>query len=622
MSVIGRRKDEHGAVAVLFAFLALVLLSISALAVDLGNTVARKTTTQTQADFAAFAAAQKLFETAPPAGTPVSATVVTEVRDYLNHNQPQDDEKPCSLTTPATCVSSAQLTDGTLTNGEVRWTSDGLQVVAPEARVDFGFAKVMGMDGTYVDADATVKIFSRGLRVMPMFAVSGCDYGRQTLTDPATGHAPPGGVPEITPNDSNPILNTATLKNSANADVTELALNSAGNMLTLTALGWDKSTAIGFFPDGATNTPAQAIPQGAFWLAGDATRADLSPDTKPTGMSDSDYAKLYKAPSATVQAMIPDTVAQTAGIWWVRVYNGPTSAGNPTSAGKWSREALPIRVGGAVLECVPGSVGGNFGTLKLPRTDVSSALDLPVNIAVGLQKPLTPSIHQWAKDNPLLAGTCTEGINGAVESSGDTDLQPGTNCVDTDTGLAANVATQGLITGAGGNLGALNPSSPMGRGTKAGCDPTGGNANRPVTLNHVNYQINNDVLTCYLTDSSTSLATISNASYNGPPVLSADIFSSPRFIWVPVMAIQPDSGGSLRYSIIDFRPAFITDEESTSAAIKGSHTATSDNGLTIPSNDITEIKVVFFDIDALTNEGDTPLIDYLGVGQRVVNLID
>ena len=49
------------------------------------------------------------------------------------------------------------------------------------------------------------------------------------------------------------------------------------------------------------------------------------------------------------------------------------------------------------------SADGNFGTLRLPRTDVPSGSELPVNIAVGLQRPLTPAIHEWAVANPLLA---------------------------------------------------------------------------------------------------------------------------------------------------------------------------------------------------------------------------
>jgi hypothetical protein len=312
MSVTNRRSDESGAVALLYAIVALLLLSIAALATDLGNAMARRTNTQTQADFSAFAAAQQLDTTAPPAGTPVPASVVLTVRDYLNHNQPADDERACAAT--YSCVTSAHLTDGTLTNGEVRFVADGLQVVAPEARVDFGFAKMFGQDGTYVDATATVNVFSRGVRVMPMFAVSGCDYGRQTLTDPATGHVTPI-VPTISPSDSNPNLDTATLQNSAGATVTEVPLNSSGNILTLHGTNWDKSRKIGFFLENST-TP---IEQPTFWAQGDATRKDLSPDTKPTGMSDSDYAKLYKNNDATVQAMIPDTVALTEGVWWVRV---------------------------------------------------------------------------------------------------------------------------------------------------------------------------------------------------------------------------------------------------------------------------------------------------------------
>ena len=309
--------------------------------------------------------------------------------------------------------------------------------------------------------------------------------------------------------------------------------------------------------------------------------------------------------------MIPDVVAQTEGVWWVRVLDNP-------SPGTWSptSEALPIRVGGAVLECTAGSTDGNFGTLRLPRTDVPTGSELPVNIAVGLQQPLTPAIHQWAVDNPTLAGTCTDGVDGAVESSG-TDLRPATNCVDTDTGLGANVATQGMITGAEGHPGVLTT-----RPTKTGCDPAGTSLDRTKRISGRDYSFNDDVLTCYLTNGTTSLADIASASYAGPPVLDVDIYSAPRFIWIPVLKVQPGSGGSQRYSIFDFRPGFITDEAATATAIRGSRTATADNGLTIPSNDITQIKVVFFNVNALPTDGDYPTIDFLGVGTPKIKLVD
>ena len=99
-----------------------------------------------------------------------------------------------------------------------------------------------------------------------------------------------------------------------------------------------------------------------------------------------------------------------------------------------------------MLECDAGSSSGNFGTLKFPRTDVPTSNEIPANIAVGLQSPLSPTVHQWAIDNPTLAGMCTNGVNGALTApNGAVTLVPGVNCVDTDTGLAANVATEGLV---------------------------------------------------------------------------------------------------------------------------------------------------------------------------------
>ena len=54
------KRDERGAYALLTAILAIVLMSIAALAVDIGNAVARKSDVQGQADFAALAGAAQL----------------------------------------------------------------------------------------------------------------------------------------------------------------------------------------------------------------------------------------------------------------------------------------------------------------------------------------------------------------------------------------------------------------------------------------------------------------------------------------------------------------------------------------------------------------------------------
>ena len=55
-----RTRDERGATAVLFALLALVLLGVSALAIDVGHVYAKRSALQSNVDFAVMAAAAEL----------------------------------------------------------------------------------------------------------------------------------------------------------------------------------------------------------------------------------------------------------------------------------------------------------------------------------------------------------------------------------------------------------------------------------------------------------------------------------------------------------------------------------------------------------------------------------
>ena len=50
---------------------------------------------------------------------------------------------------------------------------------------------MLGVQNGNVAASALVNVFTAGKRVMPMYAVQGCDYGLQTLADPANGHTTP-----------------------------------------------------------------------------------------------------------------------------------------------------------------------------------------------------------------------------------------------------------------------------------------------------------------------------------------------------------------------------------------------------------------------------------------------
>ena len=158
-----RRRDDSGAAAVITAIVCTVLFMIAALCLDLGNAFARRTDTQTQADYGALAAARLQTETAK-SGMTIPTAMVDAVRDAMNDNQPQDDSGTCW--TAKTCVTSAQLIDGNLLNGEIRFCSGtacgtgyastvkGLQVIAPRNKVDYGFANVMGVPSGNVNADA------------------------------------------------------------------------------------------------------------------------------------------------------------------------------------------------------------------------------------------------------------------------------------------------------------------------------------------------------------------------------------------------------------------------------------------------------------------------------------
>jgi hypothetical protein len=575
-----RREEAHeqGAVAVLVALLCVVLFSVSALAVDLSNAFVRTRDVQRQADFAALAGGADL--STERSGT-VPSAVVNAVRDQLNGdagmNLPQDDAGQ-------TAVTASDLVDADLTNGEVRFANGGLQVIAPEVRVDYTFARIMGFDQGNLSREATVGLFSPGMGVMPVYAVSGCDYGLQPITDPASG-ADPTIPPLAHDSDSN-----ATTLTSVTPQ--EVALHATGVSIEVVGKDFVDVTKVGFFRSDDDDPD----------LVEEVVATDFSPP-QPGG-----YTKNGKG---SVTVTVPDAVAGTEKAWYIRVYSA--------NVNEWSarQTAQPFRVGEAVLECTSDASDGNFGTLKLPRnTPTQDSSWLPVNFADGLEAPLSLAIHE----NSAADGLCSDGVNGAVVSV-KPNLREGTNCVDTDTGLPANVATDGLINGSSGYPGRL-AATESSTSEGGGCAPDGSTAPRTVSTPG-NKTINDDVLTCFLTDGSTSLYDIARPDYSGGAKLSPDIYDSPRFYWQPVLKAEPANGSSSKYSIIDFRPGFITDESVLPGSIQNSGTATADNGILIQGNQIKQLKVVFFNADALpAHDSGQVLSPFLGVGPKILRLID
>lgn len=597
---MSRRASERGAVALIYALLAVVLLGVAALSVDLGNGIARRSDVQGQADFAALSAAPALGTRASGA---VPDGVLDIVRTELNNNRVLNDNGSCRDEAP--CVgSNAQLVDGNLANGEARFCSGlnapasgcrkaGLQVIAPSARVNFGFAGIFGAEAMNVQGSATVALKSP-MGPIPLYAVAGCDYGRQTLTDPASGQVTPVVPPLAFPLDDNGAELTSL-------SVPQVNSNATGVRLTVDASRLDHITRVGFFRETSLLTPNFETVD---------VEVDAQNSTVPVDTGNA---------AGTVTVTIPLAVTGVDDVWWVRLYSNDQAANNRREEWSPMLEALPLRVGAAILECTAGSTDGNFGSLSLERTDVTSVNDQLAKNIIDLQLPTS------LKANPAaIIAECFPGIE-SPPITGDvaviTDLPnpgqtPGTNCVSTDTGLPASAATAGFVTGVGGTPGRLRNEP-----TRAGCSPTGGNGNASLTLQSTTYSINNDTLSCFFTNDTTRIMDITQAGYSGGAVLDPAIFDSPRFFLVPVLAVAPLSGGSNRYWVVDFRPAFLTDEDGL-AERDTPTTGTSENGLHVEQNQVKSIKVVFFNFEALPNSSNGAVQDYIGVGDPIIRLVD
>lgn len=556
-----RQRDERGAIAVMFALLAMVLFGVGALAVDLGNMYQRKAETQSQADLAALSSAPKL------AGSNViaaHAAAVSQVAKYLKANVKLGQNGTYAAPT------AAMLTDGSLYNGEVTFyplEPYKMTVTTPQATVNFALAGAVGKSSYKVAASATVGVGSPGAtRVMPFYAVtgSGCDYGTQSLSDPANGQVQP-----VVPTLASPTTNPNQTSNAVVTDATPYQFNVGVSGATITING-DKLASvdrIGFF---RTLSESPNVVEVALGTA-NTNNNSITGVTLPTG------------------------VTNYAGVWWVRVYK---SSGNKG----WSSvsQAIPIRIGDGPIQCAGISNSGNFGTLKLARSTATSTW-APDNIAVGLQSPLSLAVQT----DPLSLPACAPGGSSVIytATTGGATRYANTNCVDTDTGLTALVTTQGLVTGTGsGYAGRL-----VGSTTTAVAGRQCGVGHSNSQRNMLGSSLNDDTLTCFMQNASMPLSTIASSTYSGGAVLDPAIYDSPRFCYVPVLALDPSTGGSAHYSIVDMRPCFITSESNTSTynsqTFVDGTSSTTNNGLTIPSTKVTTLRVFFFNKNALPSTG-------------------
>lgn len=302
-------------------------------------------------------------------------------------------------------------------------------------------------------------------------------------------------------------------------------------------------------------------------------------------------AQFVSSGPKTITVNVPYEVLAVDDNWWVRVMVD----------GKWSEQADAQRflVGNDKLYC-DASQEGNFGTIDIPRWDPKDVW-LEWNMIYGIEPEL--AVH------PSPNGTC-DGDPGSVEYKN--SPVDGTNCVLTEPGLKMAATNDGLIQGKDGEPGRLDTDS------TSNCGRNGTNDRTPTAIK--GKQINDDLLTCFIINGA-HISDLVDGNAVGTGALSADIFKSPRFFWVPVLDTDPSTGAKW-WPIIDFRPGFITDQ-----AVTATHDAPGSvgafNGLEEEPSGIRSVDVILFDQLALpefapATGGET---DYTGSGTKVIVLV-
>jgi hypothetical protein len=284
-----------------------------------------------------------------------------------------------------------------------------------------------------------------------------------------------------------------------------------------------------------------------------------------------------------------------------------------------------------VLTCGQGSDQGNFGTLDLPPANPPASGLHGVNdqISYNIIKGLTSTLSAFDPTKFTTDFQCTPTSDGSTVWDG-----AGTNCVRTQPGVPQNAAEQGFLFGIPSttyNQGLLQDVNP------ANFCPNAFPPSTPHTATTRSVTVNNDVLSCFFTnDNLTKVSQVSSKTYTGPVVIDQSIYKSPRFVTVPVLKF-PGTGSCCRWQILEFRPAFITDQPANATRATGAPIMTPGcagsannftgecNGLKFDHGQLLAVNVVFINPSALPDpplDANGKYIPYTGTGSKVAILIN
>lgn len=634
-----RERDELGAIAVISAVVSVVLLIISAFVVDIGSTWARRGQLQVQADKAALLAAPSL-----PAVDDISEKEVAKhVAYYIAcHTLPGQRQLTPEIpdcpdgTTPDTSAVLAYA-QKLLDEGAVTFpTSTQVKVVTPPARIDYGFGRVAGAEGSTQSKMAIAKVSSPGDLVpigLPLPCLLSAAGSLPAAGDTVSGVLPldyvtsgplaPGGTAEAT-------VWPAAYDSSAVPDrpgITSLSTvpdpvvsGQAPAAFTLTGPDWGTfvGVQVEFHKGPATGTPVPAASLGLPALVGG---------------------------SSTVAGVLPDAVMAAPGEWQAKVGVVRSLGGDPV----WS-DAAPLTV------ARPAGAAETIGCGRLldsPRADTTDAF-------VALERNFQEGIDHRIAGHPnlvslTLPSLTAEGIT--TLASDPTTLvacsattphvldvtNPGgtPNCVrlqGTDASVGTGFTRGLLAPEAGGVAGRLVCS------TARPC----ADATATVTSSQGTVTINDDDFDQFVVDQNLLrdrlFFGLSTYVANGIPVvtpedaLKVELYGSHRFMWVPVMSTPLTPGPGSDYPVLTFRPVFVTqdapegwdtvdllfDSVDGLAASLGLTPDDVQHGLLIKDGELEAMRFMTIEPSALPPVPSSytgPTTEYLGVGPKIVKLV-
>lgn len=597
---MSRGRDEHGAVAVITGLVVTLMFITAALTVDLGNAFMQKRERQKDTDLATLAGAG-----ISGANLPATSSATCSSASYSGPKAKSTDQAvkdtaaylAKQLGTPLVATTLAtQWTDCSGLNGEIvyglpkrnsagkyiaTYNKNQLSLISPPRHVNYGLARILGINGTDVRGVSTVEIKSPKFSTLPFYAFTGCDYGPQTLQQPNNGQSAQQ-IMLYAPNETNTARLTSVTPNYYPAGTATGTLQPI-DILTSAPTPLTGITEVGFFESGNAVTGPAPVTTTAFTITGNTIHLNDLPDQTRgvTGVQQFWYIRVK------------------IGGQWSDVYVGNGS--NPTL------NAVKLTIGTPPLLCGQGSSSGNFGTLLLSHAPYSGWDNIgAANVALGL----TNTLAIYPPGGPA-DGTCSSAQTTTVLWNAD-----GTNCVDTDTGMSANVASGGFLglgaSAVGGSQYLMYPNG------KTKC-ANGGNSEATTVIS--GQTVNNDTLSCFFNSPSTHVSDVIDPAYTGTPLISSAIYDSPRFGYVPILKIQPANGGSEKYQIIDFRACFITDQPPS--AIKGDGPSTSTNGFVMDSNGVHAVEVIFLNPYALPNPPvKNGVVNYIGSGPKIPIMVN